>query len=250
MRIAAGCGCHGLNLAGWRPGGANFLPGSFPFGERFHTSYGTCPAPNITADRVSGIGDWSDDDILGAIRDGVRRDGSRLAPIMPSASYHGMSDEDLRAIVAFLHRGPPVRNWPGAPHIKAPLPHPPPNPVVLVPPGDDLALGRYLVENVCGCGDCHSPRGPAGARRRFSGAIMETGEGRTMVPNITPHPIFGIGKWTQDDLAQFLHTGETPVHGRTGPTMYGLVQTSYRYLRPEEGQAVARYILSVPAVEG
>src|SRR5436190_2680786 len=80
LRIAEGCGCHGANFAGWRQGGPDRAPGSLPYGERFVSDTGTVPAPNITPDPQTGIGAWSDEQILGAVRNGIRPDGSRLSP--------------------------------------------------------------------------------------------------------------------------------------------------------------------------
>jgi hypothetical protein len=83
LQIAEGCGCHGANFAGWRPGGPDNLPRSLPYGERFTGPFGAVPAPNITPDRETGIGGWSDAQIERAIRDGVDHEGHTLFPIMP-----------------------------------------------------------------------------------------------------------------------------------------------------------------------
>ena len=93
---AGGCGCHGINLAGYRAGGA-------PFGETFAGPFGSVPALNITSDKNTGVGNWTDTQLISAIRNGVDDGGNALFPIHPSTTLHFMSDADVTDLVAFLH---------------------------------------------------------------------------------------------------------------------------------------------------
>jgi mono/diheme cytochrome c family protein len=121
-------------------------------------------ARNITPDRETGIGAWTDDEIARAIREGVRRDGSALFPIMPYPVYAGMDDEDVKAIVVYLRSIPPVRNVVAKRQLPGPLeyivntiPKPIPAPQPSHPSSTPVERGSYLVNQVADCGGCHTP---------------------------------------------------------------------------------------------
>ena len=123
---------------------------------------GTVVAPNITSDKESGVGNWTDGEVIRAIREGVSRDGKALFPMMPYAEFRHMSDEDVYAIVAYLRTLPPVKNvlprsqinFPVSMFIKSV-----PKPAGLVPSverSNQLKYGEYLTK-LGGCGGCHTP---------------------------------------------------------------------------------------------
>jgi hypothetical protein len=157
-----GCGCH------TEPGKA--ATGLNAGGRRFDAPFGTVYATNITPDRETGIGAWTDDQIIAAIRLGRRPNGERIIPVHPFMAFNGMAEEDLRAVVAYLRTVPPIRRQNQPKKISVPLfesvflpawlaafaakETPPPS-----APTSGVARGEYLVRAVGHCGECHTPRG-------------------------------------------------------------------------------------------
>ncbi|MFQ5840463.1 MAG: c-type cytochrome [Candidatus Methylomirabilales bacterium] len=216
--------------------GCHTIKGGEPLaGGREHTGFfGTVYSTNITPDRETGIGTWSDAEIIAAIRHGVRPSGKRLLPVMPYPAYAGMAEEDMRALLAFLRSVDPVHqpnrkpalripflrktlglwNWLYVPTVVAPE----------RPPASGIARGEYLVRHITTCGECHTPRGRftgAPDRDRFlagspAGPVSPDG---ARIPNITPHPEAGIGNWTVTEIADFLRSGLKP----NGDTVEGLM---------------------------
>jgi mono/diheme cytochrome c family protein len=251
LRIAVACGCHGANFAGWKAGGPDLLPRTLPYGERFVGPYGVIPAPNITPDRETGIGGWSDEAIARAIRDGIHPSGAPLHPIMPYPAFHGMADSDVSALVAYLRRLRPVKNRVTGKRLAAPVPEPgalPPAPER--PPESGAALGKYLVESVGTCGDCHTSHGPSVPRpgMLLAGNLLPRGSGSEVVPNITPDVETGIGRWSRNEIARYLRTGSRPDGGLAQSLMAGLIFSSFSHLTSEEAHAIAAYLKSIPPV--
>ena len=134
-------------------------------------------ARNITPDPETGIGDWTDDEIARAIREGVRKDGSALFPIMPYMDFAHMDDEDLESIVVYLRTIPPVKNTVPARQLPGPLefivktiPKPITTPVPSHPASTPAERGKYLV-TLAGCAGCHTihDRGRADSGHEFGG---------------------------------------------------------------------------------
>jgi len=172
-------------------------------------------APNITPDRETGAGTWSDDTLARAIREGVGHDGRALFPIMPYGQYRRMSDEDLASIIVYLRTLKPIRN--PLPKTKIPFPPGPlinnvPQPIdepVPPPAGTDpVSRGRYLVE-MTACRDCHTPmvRGEFLTDLEYGGGFVLKGpEGDVASSNLTPDPS-GIPYYTEDAFLQVMKTG-------------------------------------------
>ena len=176
-------------------------------------------APNITPDLETGIGRWSDEQIIDAIRNGKRRDGGTIGPPMPIEFYRGMSDTDVRAIVAYLRSVPPVHHAVEKSSYRIPLP---PNygPAVTtvsdVPRDDTIAYGHYLASSLGHCLDCHTPRGADGQLHmdKIGAGGQEIGVpwggGLVTTPNLTPANPTGIAKWTDQQVKAAIAQGERP----------------------------------------
>jgi mono/diheme cytochrome c family protein len=168
---------------------------------------GLVVAPNLTPDRETGIGSWTDGEKIRAIREGVDRDGNALFPMMPYESFRHMSDEDVESLVAYLDSLPPVRN----PLPKSKLQFMPALMIKSVPrPAGSVAApdradrtkyGEYLVE-LGGCQDCHTPPDdhgqPIPGKSFAGGQHFDTPFGHVVSANITPDLETGIGKWNED----------------------------------------------------
>ena len=198
-----GCGCHTEKDRPVNSGG-----------RKYEGPFGTVYSTNITPDRQTGIGDWTDDQIITAIRLGRRPNGERLIPVHPYPVFNGMAEEDLRAVVAYLRSLPPVNRanqpkkviplfegvflpaWLAA---FAPRETPPPT-----APTSGLARGEYLVRAVGHCGECHTPRGLTQAtdNTRFLGGTPKGPDGDP-VPNITPDKDSGL-TWSEEEIAEYL----------------------------------------------
>ena len=221
---------------------------------------GTVVAPNITPDRETGIGDWTDGEKIRAIREGIHRGGRALFPMMPYPNYRLMSDEDVYALVAYLNSLPAVRNSLPATSLKFPVSlmiKGVPQPAGAVPPpnrNDKLKYGEYLV-TMGSCAECHTEvkqGGPVLAKRLAGGREFRTPYAVVVSGNITPDADTGIGKWTEQQFLDKVYQykeyveKESPQVGPEGFTLMpwlGLARLS-----PEELGAIYTYLMSQPAV--
>lgn len=169
---------------------------------------GTLAASNITPDPETGLGDWTDGEILRAIREGVDRNGNALFPLMPYKHLRSLSDEDGKAIVAYLRTLRPIRYERPAKALKAPLnivekfePEPLEGVVTAPDPADTVAYGRYLV-TIASCGDCHTPKDERGQPipgQEFTGGFEMHAPGFVVTSaNITPHPDNWVGQVSRE----------------------------------------------------
>lgn len=213
----AGCmDCHSPH--DWTKHDAPIPEGMEGAGENFPIAGlpGRITAPNLTPDRETGAGSWSDDRLARAIREGIGHDGRALFPIMPYQHYHSMSDEDLASVIVFLRSLKPVRNSLPATKLVFPVNYlirsvPEPLAAPVAPP--DLSTlvkrGAYLV-NIAACSDCHTPQDAHGmplAGLDFSGGfILEGPWGRVASANITPDAS-GISYYDEALFAQVMRTG-------------------------------------------
>jgi hypothetical protein len=194
--------------------GINFGTGGFP---------GRLCIRNITPDVESGIGGWTDGEIVRAMREGVSRNGEALFPIMPWFMYQYMSDEDAAAVIAYMRAQPAVKSFRPDRQLDFPLniifrfyPKPLDGPVASVSPGDTVAYGKYL-SKIARCEFCHTARVRGQVEplpdRLFSGGVPFTMGTRTQYSkNLTPH-LDGLGGWTKEAfIARFrAHTVPYPV---------------------------------------
>jgi mono/diheme cytochrome c family protein len=248
LAAAAGCDqCH----TDAKNGGAPYAGG-----RRLVTEFGTITTPNITTDKATGIGGWSFDDFVRAMRWGVAPDGTRYVTAFPYMYSRQLSDDDLVDLKAFLDSLAPVsRPGLGRAYSLALLARArdavgvaiaagsPPPPVSKDP---TIARGEYLVA-VGYCGDCHTPRTWLGAPDTSRELAGSTGwfNGKRG-PNITPDTKTGIGYWSIEDIATSLKTGETPEFDFLGGSMAEIVRNTAR-LTDGDRRAIAVYLKSLSA---
>ncbi len=248
-------GCGNCHTDTEREG--EFLAG----GYALETPFGTFYTPNITADREHGIGGWSEEDFVRAMKAGVAPDGRDYFPAFPYTSYTRLSREDLIALKAYLFSVPPSATpnrrhdlVPGlrwtlwlwkllffdVPALDAPRDADP----------DDWRRGAYLARAAAHCGECHTPRNRLGAmiERLYLAGTRNGPEGKS-VPNITPDRKTGIGGWDHDDLIFYFETGGTPDGDYAGGLMAEVIDESLVHLTPADRSALATYISSIPAIE-
>jgi mono/diheme cytochrome c family protein len=249
---AADCAaCHTDVKGGGKP-----LAGGRPLDTPFGRFYG----PNITPDKETGIGGWSEAQFRGALRRGVDDDGDYLFPVFPYSSFTGMSDPDIADLYAYLQSRPAVAQpnkphdvgfpfswrflqvfWRGLFFTEGPL-----QPVA--GQSAEWNRGRYLAEAVVHCGECHTPRNFLGGLKRsqaFSGNPQ--GPDGMKAPNITPDPETGIGKWSPEDIATVLKTGQTPDFDFVGSGMSEVVKGTAS-LSDADRSAIAVYVKSLPPI--
>jgi mono/diheme cytochrome c family protein len=247
-----GCGCHTVKGQPVNSGG-----------RRYDGPFGTVYSSNITPDRETGVGAWTDEQIVTAIRLGRRPNGERLLPVHPYPVFNGMAAEDLRALVAFLRTLPPVKRANTPKRITVPLfesvflpawlaAFAPRETPPATAPTAGLARGEYLVRAVGHCGECHTPRTLTMAtdNSRFLAGNPKGPEDQA-IPNITPDPDTGIGRWTEEQIADYLETGTKPdgdvVGGLMGEVIEGTA-AGYKDLTQADRLAIAQYLKSIPPV--
>lgn len=207
----------------------------------------TVYTPNITPDPETGIGKWTDAQIITAIREGKRPDGTIIGPPMPIGLYRGMSDNDVKAIVAYLRTVKPVKNTPPKSQYKMPLPPsygPPVKNVRDVPRGDKVVYGAYLAGSLGHCIECHSPMGPKGPdieNKLGAGGFEFFGPwGTSVSANITPT---GIGKYRDSQLKKVITTGIRPDGSHLKPPM-GVPY--YANMTDQDLDALIAYLRTLP----
>jgi mono/diheme cytochrome c family protein len=225
-------------------------------GVALGSPFGTFFPPNISPDLQDGIGSWRTIDLANALMSGVSPTGEHYYPALPYTSYAHIRVTDVKDLMAYLRSLPPVQG-------RAP-PHDLPFPFTIrrligfwkllyldrspITPDETRDpvwnRGRYLVEAVSHCAECHSARNMLNAieeSSRFAGGYDQEGAG--YVPNITQA---GIGHWSRDDLVAMLTDGYTPERRRIGSSMADVV-TNTAALPLSDRKAIATYILSLPA---
>ena len=247
-----GCGCHTVPKQPVNAGG-----------RKYDGPFGTVYSSNITPDRETGIGGWTDAQIITAIRLGRRSNGERLVPVHPYTVFNGMGAEDLKALVAFLRTLPAVKRANQPKKITVPMfesvflpawlaafapQETPPTGV----PTSGPARGEYLVRAVGHCGECHTPRTMTMAtdNSRFL-AGNPKGPEDSEVPNITPDKATGLA-WSEEEIADYLGTGNKPDGDVAGGLMGEMIEgtlAGYKDLTEADRLAIARYLKTIPAVK-
>jgi mono/diheme cytochrome c family protein len=231
----------------------------FAGGRPFETDFGTIYSPNITPDKETGIGDWTDADFLKAVHEGVSKNGEKLYPAFPYAAYTYLTDEDVLAIKGYLFAQPAEKNK--APENTLRWPYNQRglmtfwgmfyNPKERFQPVADKSAswnrGAYLAEALGHCGDCHTPRTMLQAldnRKKFAGGMAEGWRAY----NLSSDKESGIGTWSAEDMEQYLKTGHSQNKGSAFGPMAQAVHLSFQKLTPTDVSAIVEYVRSVPPV--
>ncbi|GMV43716.1 MAG: hypothetical protein AMXMBFR64_54320 [Myxococcales bacterium] len=211
---------------------------------------GTLVGPNLTPDPETGLGAWTDGEIVRAIREGISRDGTPLFPIMNYPAYRMLPDEDVLAVVAYLRTARPIRrelprskvDFPVSMFIRlAPKPvegSPPPLPT------ETLPRGRALLQ-LMSCKDCHTPmeKGEFVEGKEMAGGMCFKGDfGKVCAPNISSHPAAGIGSMSDDDLMRVFREGR----GKDGRTLWVMPWSVTKGATDEDLRALIAALREIP----
>ena len=247
VETVAACGnCH-------TPKGPNGpLPGKrLAGGDVIKHEDFTAAVPNITPDPETGIGTWTDQQILRALREGQRPDGGLIGPAMPFQAYRNLADEDVKAIVAYLRTVPAVHN-PNTVKSQYDKPFPaswgPPVGHLDAPPkGDRVAYGGYLAGPVARCMDCHTERRPGEPAQIGAGGKPFYGPwGISVSANLTPDEASGLGDWTDGEIERAIRTGVARDGHKLSPPM---PFAAYAHIAADDMAALIAYLRSLPAIE-
>jgi mono/diheme cytochrome c family protein len=229
----------------------------FAGGKRIDTPFGAIYSPNLTPDRETGIGAWSDDDFYRALHDGIGLSGTRYYPAFPYPNFTKIRREDVLAIKAWLATLTPVRNRPAPPQLRWPL-----NYRVLMrgwnllyfragtfennpQRSDAWNRGAYLVEGAGHCGACHTPKNAFGADRRshlYGGGAI----GGWFAPRLDSAERSGLKSWSTEDIAEYLQSGRNGRNHAAG-LMAEVVANSTSKMSDDDVKAIAVYLKELPA---
>lgn len=245
--IAGDCGsCH--TKEGGKP---------FAGGTALKTAFGTIYAPNITFDKDTGIGSWTEADLYSALHRGIDDEGNHLYPAMPYNYYTRLPESDVRAIYAYLKSLPPVHHDVKDPDFSWPFSW---RPLMAVwnwlffeegpyKPNSSRSAqwnrGAFLVEALGHCGACHTPQNFLGApqgNRVLQGNQIE----QWFAPSLTGNKRDGLGQWSAAQIVQFLKTGGNTRTGAYGP-MDEVVSHSTAKMDYGDLAAIATYLKSLPS---
>ncbi|SCX37885.1 Cytochrome c, mono-and diheme variants [Nitrosospira sp. Nsp1] len=251
--------CASCHTAGpHHPPFAGGLPINSPFGVIYST--------NITPDPATGIGRYSYADFSRAVREGIARDGRRLYPAMPYASFAAATESDMQALYAYFMQG-----------VK-PVHHTPPQTRLVFPFSQRWGLmfwsaafanqktyqsrtdrdtqwnrGAYLVQTFGHCGACHTPRGLAFQEKGYSESSPDYLSGAEIdnwfAGNLTGTDSSGLGRWSEADISTFLETGHNR-HSVAFGSMITVIENSTQHLHKADLNAIAHYLKSLPAKKG
>jgi len=229
----------------------------FAGGRRIDTPFGGIYSPNLTPDRDTGLGAWSDDDFYRALRHGIAPDGSRYYPAFPYPNFTKFIRDDILAIRAYLATLAPIRNQRPQAELRWPL-----NYRVLMRGWDFLFFrpgifepdqqkspewnrGGYLVEGAAHCGTCHTPKNLFGADKRgraYGGGLVQG----WFAPRLDSAERAGLKSWSVDDIVEYLQSGR---NGRShaGKLMAEVVVNSTSKMSDADVRAIAVYLKGLPA---
>lgn len=228
-------------------------------GKPLDTPFGTVYSTNITPDGQTGIGTWSLEAFVRAMRQGISRDGHRLYPAFPYTSFQNVSDDDLKALYAYLMAQTPVRSRPPETKLAYPFSVRP-----LMAAWNGLFLGRtaftanaaqsaqwnrgaYLVNGLGHCSACHTPRNAFGAEKTgaaFMGGGIAEGWEAPALSTLSNAPV----PWSEDELFSYLRYGHAPLHGVAAGPMAPVVG-DLAALPDSDIRAMAAYLASLNPLE-
>src|SRR5712672_308616 len=229
----------------------------FAGGKRIDTPFGAIYSPNLTPDRETGLGAWSDEEFSRALRYGVRRDGSRYYPAFPYPNFTKMVRDDLLAIRAYLATLMPVPDSPPPPELRWPLNYR----IVMrawnylfFRPGifepnqqksTEWNRGGYLVAGAAHCGACHTPKnlfgGDRGGRAFGGGLVLGW-----FAPRLDGAERSGLKSWSAGDIVEYLQSGRN-ARSHAGGLMAEVVANSTSKMSDADIRAIAVYLKDLPA---
>ncbi|GAB5467781.1 MAG: hypothetical protein Kilf2KO_08110 [Rhodospirillales bacterium] len=235
-------------------------PGGKPYagGLEINTPYGSLSTPNITPDKQTGLGDWTEAQFYTALHEGIRKDGAYLYPVFPYPSFTKVREADVKAIWAYLQTLEPV----SAPRKPSNMSFPfnvraglavwrqlyftegtfRPDPKWSA----QVARGAYLVEGLGHCGTCHTPRtalGGSESDQSLAGGDVDT----WFAPDISSSLSSGIGDWSTEEIVHYLRTGAAKGKGKAFGPMAEVVHNSLSKLPDADIEAIAAYLKQTPA---
>ncbi|AML52733.1 c-type cytochrome [Falsihalocynthiibacter arcticus] len=250
-RVFSAMGCASCHSA---PLGVEYENDALGGGKRFPSPFGTFVAPNISSHPTAGIGTWTDLEIADAVLKGTSPTGEHYYPAFPYATFNKAKLQDIVDLIAHLRSLPAIDTPREAHDLGFPF-----NMRVSlggwkllfvntdwVVTGDltpQQEHGRYLVEAMGHCGECHTPRNVLGGSEKtlwLAGAPNPVGKGR--IPNITP----GEFNWSEADVVEYLTSGFTPEYDSAGGEMADVVENIAK-LPSADREAIAAYLQIVPA---
>ena len=231
----------------------------FAGGLAFKLPVGTLYSTNITPDKETGIGEWTDDEFVKAMHEGVDRNGTRLYPAFPYSAYTLLTRNDVLAIKAYLFSLKPVHYRPPENDMMFPfnqrslmgLWNMLYNPAQRFQPNIDRPpvwnRGAYLVEALGHCGECHTPRTllqGLDEDKKFGGAMIEGWKAY----NMTSDRHSGIGAWSDGELVEYLSTGHADGRSTAVGPMGLVLNNSLRFLTRDDIQAMVAYLRTAPPI--
>jgi mono/diheme cytochrome c family protein len=250
-------GCASCHAAPGAKGDALLQLGG---GLKLKTRFGTFIVPNISPDKATGVGNWSERDFTNAILDGVAPDGSHYYPSFPYTSYTRMTTWDVTNLWAYLQSLPPVTNkvedhqiplliksrkaigvWKKLYFKRGKI-------VQLENPTHEIARGQYLVEGPGHCGECHTSRNLVGGfdfKNWLAGGPAEEGSGT--IPNITPHDD-GIGGNSIEDIVASLEPTMAHDGAASAGSSMAYVRENMAKLSLSDRRAIVAYLKAIPAI--
>lgn len=228
----------------------------FAGGYALETPFGQLLASNITSDKTTGIGAWTEAQFTRAVREGKGKDGENLYPAMPYNAYVKVSDADMHDLWAYMQTVPAVDNkvvsnqlpfpfnirlmmmgWNLLFFDKSPF-------VPVAGANEQIDRGAYLVQGLGHCAACHTAKNFLGGDKR--GAFLQGGDlAGWHAPEITSNRYVGIGAWTPAQIVQYLKTGSNDIAVASGP-MAEAVTNSTQHMTDQDLQAIAAYLQTLP----
>jgi mono/diheme cytochrome c family protein len=227
----------------------------FAGGKRIDTPFGAIYSANLTPDKNTGLGLWSDEGFLRAMRFGVRPDGANYYPAFPYPHFTKLVRNDIFAIRSYLSTLTPVANTPPPAELRWPLNYRPLmglwnfaffRPGIFEPDQNKSAewnRGGYLVEGAGHCGACHTPKNFLGAEKRnarFAGSPVEG----WFAPRLDGAERGGLKSWSVEDIAEYLQSGRNARSHADGP-MAQVVLNSTSRMSDADIRAIAVYLKSI-----
>ena len=225
-------------------------------GRAFPSPFGTFYAPNISMDKVHGIGAWSEKEFVNAVRHGVSPEGKHYYPSFPYTAYANMTDQDIADLWVYF-RSIPESSKPSIDHDlpiyirwRRPLAfwkllnNSEPT-VKLISSTPTVERGAYLVETLAHCGECHTSRNLIGGLQYeywLGGAKNPAGKG--IIPNITPAKLH----WSEEEIVEYLTSGFTPDFDVAGGHMVDVIKNTSK-LTEEDRLSIAKYLKAIPGVK-